>query len=158
MVNNHLFLFVFVEMKLTLKSYIAGVEAGTISPRQVIDHYLAKAKEYNTSLNAFVRFHDGYIETHIDDFTEKTLHAAPIGIKDIILTKGEVTSCASNMLRDFVSPYSASCFEKLEDAGGLMIGKTNMDEFAMGGSTESSAFGITLNPHGSNRIPGGSSG
>lgn len=145
-------------MKLTLKSYITGVEGGTISPREVLDHYLAKAKEYNKSLNAFVRFHDGYTESHIDQFSNEALHAAPIGVKDIILTKGEVTSCASNMLKDFVSPYSATCFEKLEAAGGLMIGKTNMDEFAMGGSTESSAFGITLNPYGTNRIPGGSSG
>ena len=145
-------------MKLTLASYIAGVKAGTLKPREVLDHYLAKAKEYNQSLNAFIRFHDGYTETHIDDFSEKLLHAAPIGVKDIILTKGEVTSCASNMLKDFVSPYSATCFEKLEAAGGLMIGKTNMDEVAMGGSTENSAFGVTLNPYGTNRIPGGSSG
>lgn len=62
------------------------------------------------------------------------------------------------MLEDFVSPYSATCFEKLEQAGGLMIGKTNMDEFAMGGSTEHSAFGPCINPHGTNRVSGGSSG
>jgi aspartyl-tRNA(Asn)/glutamyl-tRNA(Gln) amidotransferase subunit A len=145
-------------MKLTLKSYITGVEAGTLDPRKVLDHYIAKAKEINPSLNAFIRFHDGYIETHRDAFAQKSLHGAPMGIKDIILTKGEVTSCASNMLKDFVSPYSATCFENLEAAGGLMIGKTNMDEFAMGSTTESSAFGVTLNPYGTNRVPGGSSG
>lgn len=145
-------------MKLTLQSYIDGIENKSLNVRDVVDHYLAKAKDYNQSLNAFVRFHDGYIESHIDQFLDKPLHAAPIGVKDIILTKGEVTSCASNMLKDFVSPYSATCFEKLEAAGGLMIGKTNMDEFAMGGSTETSAFGITLNPYGTNRVPGGSSG
>ena len=145
-------------MNLTLQSYIDGITQGSLDVRTIVDHYLDKAKDYNESLNAFVRFHDGYIEQHINQFSDKPLHAAPIGVKDIILTKGEVTSCASNMLKDFVSPYSETCFEKLEAAGGLMIGKTNMDEFAMGGSTETSAFGITLNPYGSNRVPGGSSG
>jgi len=58
------------------------------------------------------------------------------------------------MLEDFVSPYSATCFENLEKSGGLMIGKTNMDEFAMGGSNEHSAFGPCINPHGTNRISG----
>ena len=118
-------------MKLTLKSYIAGVENKTLSPREVLAHYLAKAKENNGILNAFVRFHDTYIERNTDNFLDKPLHAAPIAVKDIILTKGEVTSCASKMLKDFVSPYSATCFEKLEAAGGMMIGKANMDEFAM---------------------------
>ena len=145
-------------MKLTLKSYIACVENKTRSPREVLAHYLAKAKEHNGILNAFLRFHDAYIEKNIDNFLDKPLHAAPIAVKDIILTKGEVTSCASKMLKDFVSPYSATCFEKLEAAGWMMIGKANMDEFAMWWSTENSAFGITLNPYGTNRIPGGSSG
>ncbi len=62
------------------------------------------------------------------------------------------------MLENYQAPYTATCMEKLEKAGALMIGQTNMDEFAMGGSTETSCYGKTINPYGQNRIPGGSSG
>lgn len=79
-------------------------------------------------------------------------------VKDNILVKGELASCASKMLENYQAPYTASCMKHLEQAGALMIAQTNMDEFAMGGSTETSVYGPTLNPHGQNRIPGGSSG
>jgi aspartyl-tRNA(Asn)/glutamyl-tRNA(Gln) amidotransferase subunit A len=85
------------------------------------------------------------------------LKAAPIAIKDIILTQDYITSCGSKILEDYVSPYSATCFLNLEKNGGLMIGKTNMDEFAMGSTTETSYFGKTINPYGKGRSPGGSS-
>ncbi|HCY21472.1 TPA: hypothetical protein DIC40_06590 [Patescibacteria group bacterium] len=123
-----------------------------------MNHYLNKAKEKNSQTFSFVRFHEDYVNSHIDDLISKPLHGAPIGLKDIILTKGYISSCGSKMMKDFVSPYSATCFETLEKNGGLMVGKTNMDEFAMGSSTETSYFGKTINPHGINRVPGGSSG
>lgn len=74
-------------------------------------------------------------------------------VKDNILIKDKITSCASKMLENFVAPYSATCIQKLQDAGALIVGQTNMDEFAMGGSNENSAFGSVVNSYGSDRIP-----
>lgn len=145
-------------MNLTLKHYIDWINDGSLNAKDIINKYINKAKEQNSQTFSFVRFHEEYINSHIDDLITKPLHGAPIGLKDIILTKGYISSCGSKMLEHFISPYSATCFETLEKNGGLMIGKTNMDEFAMGSSTETSYFGKTINPHGTNRVPGGSSG
>lgn len=129
-------------MSLTLRQYIDGVQQGSLDPKLVLDDYFKRAQE--DRLFSFVRLHKDYAQEKSSEFSadlsKKPLAGAPIGIKDIILTKGEITSCASKMLKDFVSPYSASCFTQLENNGGLMIGKTNMDEFAMGSSTENSGF------------------
>jgi aspartyl-tRNA(Asn)/glutamyl-tRNA(Gln) amidotransferase subunit A len=86
------------------------------------------------------------------------LAGIPIGIKDNLCTQGVPTTCASNILQNFVPPYESTVTQKLRDAGAVMVGKTNLDEFAMGGSTETSAFAETANPWDTSRVPGGSSG
>jgi len=148
-------LFLSVNMVLTLKDYIHN---DTLKTQDVVQEYLATAKKINADYFSFVRFHEEYVQTHLDEFASRPLKAAPIGIKDIILTEGYITSCGSKMLEEYISPYSATCFLNLEKNWWLMIGKTNMDEFAMWSTTESSYFWKTKNIYGTDRTPGWSSG
>ncbi len=98
-------------MDLTLKAYINDKNS---KAHDVVKSYLEQAKKLNSDYFSFVRFHDDYIQTHLDEFASKPLKAAPIGIKDIILTQDSITSCGSKMLENFISPYSATCFLNLE--------------------------------------------
>lgn len=118
-------------MNLTIAKYLEGIKNKLFTPKEVILDYQKRAKSLNPELNACVRFNDEYATTHAEDFAQKPLAALPIMVKDNILIKGELATCSSKMLENYQAPYTATCMEKLEKAGALMIGQTNMDEFAM---------------------------
>jgi len=142
-------------MSLTLQSYIAQVKNGSLHPQDVIQNYIQKAQD--TKHNSYVRLHEDYATNHTLD-TNTPLVGAPIAIKDNILMKGYISSCGSRMMENYVAPYDATCFAKLQAAGWVVIGKANMDEYAMGSSNESSFFWPAINPHGTDRVAGWSSG
>ena len=136
------------------------------SVKELINNFFLKIDAKDSVINSYIcTTKDNAIsqaET-IDKLIQKgeklpPLAGIPIAIKDNICTKGVVTSCASNMLKNFVSPYESTASSKLWSSGGIFLGKTNLDEFAMGSSTETSVFGVTSNPWDINRVPGGSSG
>lgn len=116
-------------------------------------------------LNAYISFSVENIEEEINrvresapEYCKTALGGVPVAVKDIINVMGAPTTCASNILREYISPYDATAITRLRKNGGVPAGKLNMDEFAMGSSNESSAFGIVRNPHDRKKIPGGSSG
>lgn len=137
-----------------------------VSSIEVTKSMLANIKERDEKVNAFVSvFEDEAIKQAEEvqakiDAGELTspLAGVPMAIKDNICTKDRLTTCGSKMLHNFKPPYNATVTEKLESAGAVVLGKLNMDEFAMGGSTETSYFGATGNPWDVTRVPGGSSG
>ena len=107
------------------------------------------------SLNAFLAIAD---PEDLEPYDRGPLAGVMVALKDNICTKGLPTTCGSSMLKGYRSPYEATVVKKLRRAGGLIAGKTNLDEFGMGSSTENSAFGPTLNPVDRSLVPGGSSG
>ncbi len=138
---------------------------GETTPRQVVDELLQRIEHVNPALNAFIRLDKEHIDEQVSN-AEKMLGSKqssqlcgiPIAVKDIFTTKGINTTCASKILENFIPPYDATVIAKLKAAGAIIIGKTNMDEFAMGSSTETSYFGPTRNPWAPDTVPGGSSG
>ena len=145
-------------MSLTLKEYIEQVDAWTIQPAAVVSAYIEKAKVANATTNAYLTFANEYVENNLASLQSKDLRGAPIAVKDNILTAWVRTTFASNIAKDFIPSYSATCFTNLENAWWCLIAKANMDEFAMGWGNENSAFWPVVNPYGNNRIPWGTSG
>ena len=147
-----------VELKgLLTKKEISAVELATF--------YLERIKKYDGEILSYLRTTEDYALEMARQADEKIargedapLLGIPFGMKDILCTKGIETTCASKILSGFVPPYNATVIQKLNEAGYVHLGRLNMDEFAMGSSTENSAFQTTKNPWDLERIPGGSSG
>jgi aspartyl-tRNA(Asn)/glutamyl-tRNA(Gln) amidotransferase subunit A len=136
-----------------------------ISSVELTQHYLDRINAHNGNLNAFITVTEDNALTQAQaadqQFQKKTagkLTGIPLAHKDIFCTQGVRTSCGSKMLDNFVAPYNATVVEKINSAGMVTLGKTNMDEFAMGSSNETSFYGNVKNPWDINRVPGGSSG
>ncbi len=139
---------------------------GKISSKEIAESLIKRINEKNKTLNAYITVDE---ETLLKQAAESDLRRAsgktlslydgiPVAVKDNINTEGVRTTCASKILENFIPPFSATVYEKMLSKGMLLLGKTNMDEFAMGSSTENSYFGPVKNPYDYERVPGGSSG
>lgn len=142
-----------------------GLQNKDFTSAELTAAYLARAKEQNGNVNAFVTISEERAmadATAADQLLQKgnahELCGIPLAIKDNICTKGVRTTCASKMLEDFIPPYEATATAKLNQTGAVLLGKANMDEFAMGGSSQTSYFGGVHNPFDLKRVAGGSSG
>ena len=152
--------------RLTIKEIKELLEEGKFTSEELVNLYFERIEKYDDEIGAFVTLtkEEALKDAKVSDERRKNnenlglLEGVPIAIKDNICTKNVKTTCSSKMLEDFIPPYDATVIEKLKDAGAIIIGKTNMDEFAMGGSTETSYFKKTANPWNTKRVPGGSSG
>jgi aspartyl-tRNA(Asn)/glutamyl-tRNA(Gln) amidotransferase subunit A len=151
--------------QLTIHELQEKIKSGETSAVQIAEAVFSRIDAVEERVHSFIRLmkEEAMIaaEKADDDIKKgniKALTGIPIALKDIVCTKGITTTCGSHILCNFVPPYDATVVEKLRDAGAVFVGKTNMDEFAMGSSTETSYFGVTRNPWDLARIPGGSSG
>lgn len=153
-------------MSLTAVELGKKIQSGEVKVIDAVNEALAQIEAKEEKINSFVTVDkEGAIKRaeevqKLIDEGKLTgpLAGVPVAIKDNMCTKGLLTTCSSKILGNFVPTYTATAVEKLEAAGAVIIGKTNMDEFAMGSTTETSAFGITRNPWNTDHVPGGSSG
>lgn len=155
-----------MDIEISVKEMVEKIKDGSLKSYDVVKSYFDNIEGKEGRINAFLSLQkDESLKKAkiIDDKikngeTVGRLAGIPIAIKDNICTQGVTTTCASKMLEDFIPPYDATVVKKLVDEDAIIIGKTNMDEFAMGSSTENSAFKVTKNPVDDTRVPGGSSG
>lgn len=153
--------------KLSATQLAEKIKSKEITVKEAVEAQLAVIDEREETMQCYITVmreealkKAEEIQAKIDagEMKDKKFAGVPIAVKDNICTKGTLTSCASKMLYNFKPPYNATVVEKLEEAGCIIIGKANMDEFAMGSTTETSAFKVTKNPWNAERVPGGSSG
>jgi aspartyl-tRNA(Asn)/glutamyl-tRNA(Gln) amidotransferase subunit A len=142
------------------------VRSGTQSAADLVEEHLDAIERCDGELHAFLSVLGDRAREDAREIDRKVasgedpgpLAGVPVAVKDNMCTRGHRTTCGSRILERWVPPYDATVVERLRAAGALLVGKTNLDEFAMGSSTENSAFGVTRNPHDLARVPGGSSG
>ena len=152
--------------ELTVHELQDKLENKEITVTDITKAYIENIKKKEEKIGAFVTILEDEALKNAEEIQNKiesgeiknSLAGIPIGIKDNICTKGVKTTCSSKMLENFISPYDATVMEKINAENMVMLGKLNMDEFAMGGSTEYSYFHVTRNPWNLNKVPGGSSG
>lgn len=153
--------------KLTISELSARLASGKVSAREAMQACLDQIARVDGQIHAFISHDaaDALAQADAADkeiaqggHSTKCLLGVPVAVKDVLAVKNQPLNCGSKILGNFVSPYDATAIEKLKAAGAIVFGRLNMDEFAMGSSTENSAFGITRNPWDAARIPGGSSG
>lgn len=141
-------------------------QRGEVTSREITEAFIAEIEARDAELNVFVtktfnlarEMADASDSRQASDKLLSPLDGMPMTLKDVICTKDIRTTASSNMLKDFVPPYDATVWAKLKEAGVVLLGKVNTDEFTMGASTETSVFGVTKNPHDITRVSGGSSG
>ncbi|VAW79157.1 Aspartyl-tRNA(Asn) amidotransferase subunit A @ Glutamyl-tRNA(Gln) amidotransferase subunit A [hydrothermal vent metagenome] len=151
--------------KKTIKELAAGLRSGDFSSLELTQHFLERIEKYDAQLNSIITLtaesalaDARAADQRLQDGQGTPLTGIPYLHKDIFCTEGVRTSCGSRMLDQFEAPYNATVTQKIKDAGAVMLGKTNMDEFAMGSSNETSFYGPVKNPWDATRVPGGSSG
>ena len=149
----------------SLSELSTALHNGDISSVELTQHYLDRINTYNNELNAYITVAEDHALTQaraadvqLQQKTAGKLTGIPLAHKDIFCTEGLRTSCASKMLDNFIAPYNATVVEKINQAGMVTLGKTNMDEFAMGSSNETSFYGQVQNPWDNQAVPCGSSG
>ncbi len=151
---------------MTISEWRQKLKKGEVSSLELVDEYISRIKSIDKLLHSYLYINYEKAKSMAKSIDEARsagnelppLAGVPFAIKDNLCTKDITTTCSSKMLETFVPPYESTVTEKLWNAGGVLIGKTNLDEFAMGSSTETSAFGATSNPWDLTRVPGGSSG
>ena len=144
---------------LTIPELREQLASGSISSREVVDQLAQRIEAVDPQLKAYLHLDLEKARAQADAAQPALpLGGVPIAIKDVINVQGDPCTCASKILQGYVAPYDATVITKLRAAGAVLMGRTNMDEFAMGSSTENSSWGVTRNPWDLDRIPGGSSG